>query len=147
MRKLRISEISAVDYPSVRPARAVIMKCATQEHPIMQFRKIGGESVASFSTLDEAMLHLRKAHGMDPLQAMEQAAQMHPDLVESYNDVGDAVAKSIAEANTPKPIARAVTDFEKCITAIQVRDRCTRLGALIKARTEYPDAFAAYQEA
>ena len=144
MRSFRISELSAVDSPAQKGATAVLMKRNEQEHDM---QKVVRDEPLAFDTLEAAMAHLAEAHGMDPCTAMERAGQMHPGLVKSYNAEGEEVAKALAEANAPRPISKAVADFEKCVRTIMTRDKTTRLGALVKARTEFPDEFNAYQEA
>ena len=75
MRELRIAEISAVDYPSVRPARAVIMK---QESDIMRPHRIGDDSVASFDTLDEAVATIAAIETVQPARRHGEGGRAAP---------------------------------------------------------------------
>ena len=149
MRAFKLREISCVDNPAQAHARMVIMKRidAQQEHDNMQFHKIGDHSIASFDDLESAMRHLMDSHKCDRLTAMEQVGAARPDLVREFNDVGEAVAKSIADARAPRPISKAITDFNKRVAEVMARDRCAKLDALERARVEHPAEFAKYQEA
>jgi hypothetical protein len=147
MRKFRIDEISAVTFPVQEHATADIIKSQEpQENDDMDFRKIGDDRVASFDSLEQAMAHLMDIHKCDKLTAMTQVGEQYPSLVEQYNNVGDMVAKAIAEANAPRRISKADADFEKCVTEIAARDRCSRLDALAKAPREFPDEYLRFQE-
>jgi hypothetical protein len=146
MREFRIHELSAVDRPAQEGAVAVIVKRYPQEH-VMQFHKIGGDRVASFGTLDEAVAHLAKAHGMPKLDAMEKAAAQYPDLVRRFNEDGERIGKAAAAAAAPRPASRALLAFQDRVDQIAKRDGCPRYVAMERARERYADEFsAAYGE-
>ena len=150
MKDFRITELSAVDSPAQKHARAVFMKRADEpQEQDMDFEKItyARERPLSFATLGDCVSFLMGQQGYSRLDAMEKVARDAPDLVEKFNREGEAIAKSIAEANAPRPVAKAVADFDKRVAEIQARDRCSKLAALEKAAREYPAEFSAYQEA
>jgi hypothetical protein len=148
MRSFRIDELSACDRPAQKHALAVLMKRADdeQEYDEMQFEKITRDEPTSFPTLEAAMEHLQKL-GMSKLDAMSKAADRHPDLLAKYQHDGERIAKAAAAAATPRPIAKAVRDFEERVTEVMSRDKITKLAALEKAAKEHPAEFEAYQEA
>lgn len=139
-----IKELSAVDRPANAHARAVIMKrYDLEQEQDMQFHKIGGDRVASFGTLDEAVAHLAKAHGMPKLDAMEKAAAQYPDLVRQYNEAGARIGKAAADAAAPRPVPQALLAFQDRVDQIAKRDGCPRYVAMERARERYADEFSA----
>ncbi len=136
MRDFTIKELSCVDRPAQKEARAVLMK------------RLGGEQeeeqMMKFDTLDEAIAAIRKAEGCDRSDAMAKAARLHPQLLEAYRQEGDAaVAKARRSPPTPPP----ADHFEAKIRAIQHRDGVDRATAMSRARKEHPREFDAYQAA
>lgn len=155
MKEFVIREVSAVDRPCQEHARAVILKRddEQQEHN-MGFEKItrvgftrGADAPLAFDSLESAVRHLRKVHGMTGLDAMEQVATTRPDLVREYNTEGAEIAKAAAERSAPRPVAKAVQDFNKRVSEVQARDKCTKLEALERAAREFPLELAAFQGA
>lgn len=148
MKDFRITELSAVDRPAQGHALAVLMKRADDEQEYgMQVQKVGGDRVASFDSFEEAMQAIREREGCAQLRAMEEAASRHPDLLRKYNDEGERIAKAAQDAAAPKPVAMAVTDFNRRVDEVMARDKVNKLEAMEKAAREFPAELDAYQSA
>ena len=149
MRAFKIHEISSVDNPAQVHARMTIMKRADaqqEQDDMMQFEKIGGDRVASFDNLEDAIGHLMDIQKCSRLTAMEQAASTQPGLVRKYNDEGERIAKAAQDAAASRPVAKSARDFEKRVTEIMHRDRINKLDAMAKVPHEFPVEFSAYQD-
>lgn len=142
MKDFAISEISAVDRPAQAGAVAVFIKRHEQESK-MELRKVTRDEPISFPTLEAAMDHLLKSHGMSRSSAMSTAAREHPDLLAKYQREGeDRIAKA-ADAGKPQPVSKAVMEFDDRVEQIAKGRGLPRHQAMKKARERYPDEFAA----
>lgn len=148
MRAFTIDELSAVDNPAQAHARVAIMKRhgGNEQENDMRLERIGGDEVANFGTLDEAVEHLRES-GMSRSDAMSKAARAHPDLLKQYRDEGEAQVKKQLERMRSPTASPAVGAFDALVRRIRERDMCSGTEALRRARSEDPAAFARYQGA
>jgi hypothetical protein len=130
MKDFVITEISACDHPAQRDALAVIMKRANGDKEEHTMQKVIRDEPVSFASFEDACAHLAKVHGLSKLAAMEKVADAHPDLIAKFNAAGEEIAKAATEAAAPKPVAKAVTDFDKRVTEVMARDKVGKLAAL-----------------
>lgn len=148
MRSFKILELSAVDRPAQAGATVAIMKRADgddhEQENDMEIRKIGGDEVASFNSLEEAMRHIRKARGVSASDAMSAAAREHPGLLKRYQSEGAERVAKAAEAAKARSTSPEVRDFEFLVAGIAERDGVTRSEAMTRARRENPGAYRAY---
>lgn len=142
MKDFAISEISAVDRPAQAGAVAVFMKRHEKESE-MQLRKANCDEPVSFPTLEAAMDHLLKTHGMSRSSAMSTAAREHPDLLAKYQREGEDQIAKAAEAPKPQLLSKAMMEFEDRVEQIAKGRGLPRHQAMKKARERYPDEFAA----
>jgi hypothetical protein len=141
----RIDEISCVDNPAQKGARAVLLKRDggnEEEHDDMQFHKITDRPYG-YASFEAAVAAIAKAERLPPHEAMSRAAEAYPRLLQEYRDVGDVVAKTIAEAAAPKPVSKAVQHFDDRVSEIAKRDNIPHYQAMAKARERYPEEFDA----
>lgn len=153
MRKFSITELSSVDRPAQAHATMTLLKRhETQETDDMQFTKIAGDTVATFSTFDEAVAAICKAEGVPRSEGMRLAARAAPDLVQKYNDEGrerfqkasDAIAKRSSPSGT---VAKAGADFEAAVQDVMRQHGLKRSAAMAWVRNARPDLYQAYQSA
>lgn len=142
MKDFAISEISACDRPAQAGAIAVFMKRYEQESE-MQLRKVTRDEPINFPTLEAAMDHLLKTHGMSRSSAMFTAAREHPDLLAKYQREGEDQIAKAADAAKPQPLSRSVMAFEDRVEQIAKGRDIPRHQAMKTARERYPDEFEA----
>jgi hypothetical protein len=102
----------------------------------------------SYVTFEDACAHLAKVHGLSKLNAMEKAAERHPDLVKRYNSEGAEIAKAAADSEAAtRRTPRAVDDFEEIVAGIAKCDGVPKYVAMESAREAHPEEFERFQEA
>jgi hypothetical protein len=166
---LEITELSLVDRPANPLAKVTIFKSAdglphrnisvTKANPVRTAREASeriealARQRASSGVPDKAeddflaaVEQFVERDGVSRVEAMRRARRQHPEKYAAYQREG---REAVAKAARPKAVEKSehVTKFETLIDNIQLRDRCSRLDALRKARREHPEAFAAFQVA
>jgi hypothetical protein len=144
LKNIEIDELSLVDKGANPGARVCLFKRDDEEEPNMEFAKIT-ERPRSFDSFESACAYLQQ-HGATRLQALAQAAHEQPDLLQKFNAEGIAIAKAAQDVAAPRPIAKAIADFNKRVTEVMARDKISKLEALGRAAREFPDTFRAFQE-
>lgn len=133
MEDFRIDEISAVDRPAQKGARARIMKRQTEDAK-MEFQK----------RVDE----IRKRDDCSQTEAMSKAREEFPDEYEAYQREGAASGReAIAKMHRNPRASDPVREFRKIVAETAARDGISPARAMEKARTENPAAYEAYQSA
>ena len=147
MRAFSINEVSAVDFPAQAGARLAILKrkySPQGRDPHREPTTDGGEP----TTFDAATAMIRGRDQCTRTEAMTAARREYPELYQAYQSDGLA-AEQQHRAQVAQGIKKSAsaTDFEKCVSDIQARDRCSKNDALDKARAEHPAEFEAWQAA
>jgi hypothetical protein len=169
LRKIRIDEISGVDWPCQEGAIVTIMK----RDPSAEVDKIR-EPTMSF---EQRVAEIGTRENCSSTQALAKARRQYPEEFNAYNavlnkagsnDDFDALveaqickgcptrtiaAQRVLQLYGAKPDTAAIlksegagSDFQTAVRSIQKRDACSRSEAASRARVEHPDLFAAYQE-
>ena len=101
------------------------------------------EAATACQSFEMAVEQVRKRDECSHTDALRTARLEHPALFEDYQATGVASAPISKSAHTPEAVRR----FEARVNEIASRDRVSRLVALERARSEYPEDFSRYQQA
>lgn len=161
MKKFRLHEISFVDNPAQEHALAVMMKRddATLFYKTSEPTPVESKPTLSQSpslrtseperksnmpnSFEEAVGIIRREQPhISRTQALSAAREGYPSLFKSYQESPAAGGPSAAVEKS-----EAVQTFEKTVSEVQARDRCSRIEALRKAAREYPNELSAYRTA
>ena len=113
-----------------------------QKHALTTFRKSATPKENDMSNFDSRVIELKKS-GMSGTAAMQQARQEMPEAVSPEANllaVADAMAAPVRVAKSA-----AVIKFEQRVAEVRGAQKCSNTQALIEARKQYPEEFAAYQ--
>ena len=129
MKEFALEEISFVSIPAQSHALATIRKSATPKENNM-------------SNFDNRVTELKKS-GKSGTAAMVQARNEMPEAMSPEANllaVADAMAAPVRVAKSA-----AVIKFEQRVAEVRGAQKCSHTQALIEARKQYPEEFAAYQ--
>lgn len=148
------SEVTGKEYRKSADPELVEMAKRMDESEKRSATEIEKREVAEFTKMAESELYkaytgdtamkakaLRAIHGIED-EAVRKAAF---DMLEAGAKAAAAAFKSLGHQD--EAVRKSAADFEKRVTEIAARDKVTKTKAMSKARTEFPDEFAAYQAA
>lgn len=131
-----------VKYAKQSDEDAAIAKAEREKRETSELSKRADDELKHFSE-DVA----KRADKIEVLRAISKMAEGPRAALEKMLAVG---GKAISAAfnqigHSHEAAAKSADDFNKRVTEIVARDKCTKLAALEKAQREFPDEFAAYQ--
>jgi hypothetical protein len=163
MTEFTLEEISAVDEPAQRPARAVIRKRAS---PVMTLEQLqdGAASLqkklealiqkqhatkeADMTTFIERVDHIEKRDGCSRLLALTKARREFPQEYEAHQSEGiafeKAAEKTVVEKAAVGGCYKRADAFSLKVDEIHRAEKCSRTDAMERARHRFPAEFADY---
>ena len=111
------------------------------------FQKITRDEPRSFDSFEVGDGAPLRAARPEPTGRHAEGVGARPDLLAKYRQEGEEIAKAHAEAAAPRPVSKAVADFDDIVSEIAKRDGCPRHVAMERARVRYPALFKAYRQA
>ncbi len=129
MNQFRIDELSAVDDPAQEHARVAIMK---RDGAVPATPEGFAKAVAAIMARDRCLRS----------DAMVRAAHEHPEAVAALRKAAPAEAEE-AEGPDEDERAGARRIFAAKVRELAARDQLGQASAMIRARAQHPDEFAA----
>jgi hypothetical protein len=134
IKEFSLDDISIVKEPAQEGARAVISKSMETD-----MEKVDEQGFANIVKAIEL------TYGCSPDAAHTSAETMLSDP-EVAKKMLPRIAKHLGSANTLAKREASEDNFETIVKQIAKRDEVGRATAMVTARKEHPEAFAAYQE-